>query len=84
MNKVYVMICTELGWDCVVGVYTDKQFGLEAFGFSTEEEANDVCYIFHEQVIESRGKWVLVPIMQESVLIQAAEDIKKEALDEGS
>jgi hypothetical protein len=78
MPTVYVMTCTELGWDCVVGVYTDKQVGLKEHGFTTEKEANDVCYIFHEQTITSRGEMMLVPVMQEDVLIQATEDTKDE------
>lgn len=42
--KVYVVTGTELGWDCVVGVYTDEEVARKEF-------PDEDTYIIHEEIL---------------------------------
>lgn len=44
--KVYVVTCPDLGWDCVVGVYTDVS--IEELKAEYEED----CYVITEKTVE--------------------------------
>lgn len=52
--NVIVLTNSELGWDCVVGVYSTEAQILEEFKdeFKTKEEMQQVCYRFHEQAVK--------------------------------
>lgn len=43
--KVYVVTGVELGWDCVVGVYTDAEV-------ARKEHPNEDEYVIHEQTLD--------------------------------
>lgn len=43
--KVYVVTGTELGWDCVVGVYTDEEV-------ARKEYPNEDSYVIHEETLD--------------------------------
>jgi len=56
MNSLNVVVLTnpELGWDCVVGVYTSKEAACKDFcdgDYNTPEELEDAGYIFHEETL---------------------------------
>lgn len=42
--KVYVVTGVELGWDCVVGVYTDAEV-------ARKEHPNEDLYVIHEETL---------------------------------
>ena len=43
--KVYVVTGVELGWDCVVGVYTCAEV-------ARKEHPNEDLYVIHEQILD--------------------------------
>lgn len=43
--KVYVVTGTELGWDCVVGVYTDEKV-------ARKEYPDEDYYVIHEEILD--------------------------------
>lgn len=57
MNKVYVLIDTEAGWDCIKGVFSlkaDAVTTVVSFGVSQEDAENNECdqYYIHECIVK--------------------------------
>ena len=48
MKTVYVVTNPELGWDCVIGVYEDKDFVYKEFSDSD-------MYVIHTRTIIKKG-----------------------------
>lgn len=48
--KVVVVTNTELGWDCIVGVFSSLELAVEVVGEKgeTQDELESISYFFHE------------------------------------
>ena len=46
MTNVLVVTSTELGWDCIVGVFTNLELAEEELE-DTQENLEKECFIFH-------------------------------------